>query len=194
MESKLQLYNRMMATRRELKPDFVLEASLAIQKRVLLMEEYRAALRIGLYAPYDNEVRTDFLFTEGDKRRKELYFPAVDEKQQQLMFFRITDLSDLKPGYAGIYEPTGSARKLRDVNTLETLIVPGVAFDLHGGRSGFGKGFYDRCLLEFRGKRIALAYEFQIVPELPTAVRGQKVDWIVTESRMIHPHTNFHLR
>ena len=96
------------------------------------------------------------------------------------------DLADLKPGYAGIDEPTGSARKLRDVNTLETIIVPGVAFDLHGGRLGFGKGFYDRCLLEFRGKRIALAYEFQIVPELPTAVRGQKVDWIVTESRVIH--------
>lgn len=186
MESRLQLYNRMMATRSELKQESVSEASLAIQKRVLLMEQFRTALRIGLYAPYDNEVRTDVLFTEGDKHRKELYYPAVDEKQERLMFFRITDLSDLKPGYGGIDEPTGSARKLRDVNTLEAIIVPGVAFDLHGGRLGFGKGFYDRCLLEFRGKRIALAYEFQIVSELPTAVRGQKVDWIVTESRVIH--------
>ncbi len=186
MESRLQLYNRMMATRRELKPEFVAEASASIQKRILLMGEYRTALRVGLYAPFDNEVRTDFLFTEGDKHRKELYFPAVDEKLERLMYYRITDLADLKPGYAGIDEPTGSVRKLRDVNTLETIIVPGVAFDLHGGRLGFGKGFYDRCLLEFRGKRIALAYEFQIVPELPTAVRGQKVDWIVTESRVIH--------
>lgn len=186
MESKLQLYNRMMATRSELKAEFVKDASNAIQKRVLLMEQFRVALRVGLYAPFDNEVRTDFLFTEGDKNRKELYFPAVDEKHGRLMYFRITDLKDLKPGYAGIYEPTGTIRKLRDVNTLETLIVPGVAFDLHGGRLGFGKGFYDRCLLEFRGKRVALAYEFQIVPELPTAVRGQKVDWIFTESRVIH--------
>jgi len=186
MESKLQLYNRMMATRSELKSDFVVEASSAIQKRVRLMEQFRTALRVGLYAAFDNEVKTDTLFTEGDKHRKELYFPAVDEKHGRLMYYRITDLKDLKPGYAGIYEPTGSVRKLRDVNTLETVIVPGVAFDLHGGRLGFGKGFYDRCLLEFRGKRIALAYEFQIVPELPTAVRGQKVDWIVTESRVIH--------
>jgi 5-formyltetrahydrofolate cyclo-ligase len=186
MESKLQLYNRMMATRSELKAEFVEEASLAIQKRVLLMEEFRTALRVGLNAPFDNEVRTDLLFGEGNKHRKELYYPAVDEKHERLMFFRVLDLKDLKPGYAGIWEPTGMIRKLRDVNTLETIIVPGVAFDLHGGRLGFGKGFYDRCLLEFRGKRVALAYDFQIVSELPTAVRGQKVDWIVTESRMIH--------
>ena len=186
MESKLQLYNRMMATRRELASDFVAESSFASQKRILLMEEWRTALRVGLYAPFDNEVKTDFLFTEGDKHRKELYFPAVDEKNERLMFYRITDLKDLKPGYAGIDEPTGGIRKLRDVNTLEAVIVPGVAFDLHGGRLGFGKGFYDRCLLEFRGRRIALAYEFQIVPDLPTVVRGQKVDWIVTESRVIH--------
>ncbi len=185
MESKLQLYNRMMATRRELKPEFVSETSAAIQKRVLLMQEYRTSLRIGLYAPFDNEVRTDLLFTEGDKHRKESYYPTVDEKHGRLMFYRITDLGDLKPGYAGIFEPAGTIRKLRDVNTLEALIVPGVAFDLRGGRLGFGKGFYDKCLQEFRGKRIALAYEFQIVPELPTAVRGQKVDWIVTESRVI---------
>lgn len=185
MESKLQVYNRMMATRRELTAEFVEQASLAIQKRVLLMEEFRTALRIGMYAPYDNEVVTDMLFTEANKYRKELYYPAVDEKHGRLMFFRVTDQKELKPGYAGIMEPAGTIRKLRDVNTLETIIVPGVAFDLRGGRLGFGKGFYDRCLKEFRGKRIALAYDFQIISELPTAVRGQKLDWIVTESRVI---------
>ena len=186
MESRLQLYNRMLATRRELKQEFVNEASRAIQKRVLMMEEFRTALRIGLYTPYDNEVRTDVLFTEGDKNRKELYYGAVDEKQDRLLFHRIYELKDLNLDADGIYEPTGAIRKLRDVNTLETLVVPGVAFDLHGGRLGFGKGLYDKCLLEFRGRRIALAYEFQIVPELPVAARGQKVDWIVTESRVIH--------
>lgn len=185
MESKLQLYNRMMATRNELAPEVVNEKSIAIQKRVLMIEEFRTALRIGLYVPYDNEVRTDVLFTEGDKNRKELYFGAVDEKAGKLMFHRVFELKDLKVGSTGLYEPTGTIRKLRDVNTLETLIVPGVAFDLHGGRMGFGKGSYDSILKEFRGRRIALAYEFQIVPELPTAVRGQKVDWIVTESRVI---------
>jgi 5-formyltetrahydrofolate cyclo-ligase len=74
---------------------------------------------------------------------------------------------------------------LRHLNTLDVILVPGVAFDLHGGRLGFGKGYYDDCLLGFRGKRIALAYDFQVVTELPMSTRGQKVDWIVTESRVV---------
>jgi 5-formyltetrahydrofolate cyclo-ligase len=186
MESKVQLYNRMMSTLRELKKEFVEEAGLAIQKRVLLMEQYRTALRIGLYAPHENEVRTEFLFSEGDKHRKEIYYPVVQEREGCLAFFRVLDLSQLHLASSGIMEPESLVRKLRDVNTLETLFVPGVAFDLHGARLGFGRGFYDKCLLQFRGKRIALAYDFQVVPQLPAAVRGQKVDWIVTEKRVIN--------
>lgn len=186
MESKTQLYNRMLATRRELKADFVDTASQVISRRVLLMEQFRTALRIGMYSAGINEVKTDLLFTEADRNRKELYYPAAMEKEGKLAFYRITNLAQLRPGDAGILEPDSGMSKLRDVNTLDVILVPGVAFDLKGGRLGFGKGYYDKCLLGFSGVRIALAYEFQVISELPMAVRGQKVDWIVTESRVIH--------
>lgn len=185
MESKLKLYNRMMATLRELAPDFVNESSEAIQKRVLLMEEFRVSLRIGLYAPMSGEVLTENIFVQADRHRKEVYFPMVDEAAGALTFCRVTDLDELKPGYAGILEPSIAHSRLRQLNALDVLIVPGVAFDLHGGRMGYGKGYYDDCLLGYRGKRVALAFDFQIVSELPRGVRGRKVDWIVTEKRVI---------
>lgn len=185
MESKLQLYNRMLAARDELKPDEVAQASEAVEHRVLLMEEFRTALRVGLYAAFRNEVRTELLFQEGDRHRKEIYFPAVDRGGGGIAYFRVLKLEDLLPTDAGQREPSAKQSRLRDLNTLSVLIVPGIAFDLHGGRMGFGKGFYDHCLGKFRGKRIALAYDFQVVSELPTAVRGQKLDWIVTEKRII---------
>ena len=185
MESKLQLYNRMLATRDELHPSLVEGASAEICHRVLLMEEFRTALRVGLYAAYKNEVRTDLLFQEGDRHRKEIYFPAVDREAGDLDYFRVARLEELLPREAGMREPSGKQSRLRDLNTLNVLIVPGVAFDLHGGRLGFGKGVYDKSLGGFRGKRIALAYDFQIVPELPTAARGRRLDWIVTEKRII---------
>lgn len=185
MESKLKLFNRMSANLRELKPEFIEESSAEIQKRVLLMEEFRVGLRIGLYAPAGTEVRTDEIFTQAHRHRKEIYYPAVDEAEGSLAYYRIFDLSELAPGYKDIPEPTSHASRLRHLNTLDVLFVPGVAFDLHGGRLGFGKGYYDDCLLGFRGKRIALAYDFQIVTELPVSTRGQKVDWIVTESRVV---------
>lgn len=185
MESKVKLYNRMMSTLKELTAQFVGEAGTAIQRRVLIMEEFRVSLRIGIYAPFGNEVRTALLFTEGDRHRKEMYYPAVDESAGGLAFFRVTDLENLAPGYAGILEPTSEASRLRDLNALDLIIVPGLAFDLHGGRLGYGRNYYDRCLTGFRGKRVALAYDFQIVSEMPMGLRGQKVDWIVTEKRII---------
>ena len=184
-DTKTKLYNRMRAALKELSPDDIVAASRQIQKRVLTMEEFRVSLRVGLYSSMWNEVHTEMLFIEGDRRRKEVYYPAVDEAESCVAFHRVGELKELRPGYAGILEPTSAASKLRDLQTLDVLIVPGLAFDLHGGRLGFGRGYYDRCLVGFRGKRIALAYDFQIVQELPLGVRGQKVDWIVTEKRMI---------
>ena len=185
MESKLILFNRIMSTIDEMKSEDVESFSETIQKRVLTMEEYRTALRVGLYSAFKNEVRTDLLFSEGDVRRKEMYYPAVDEGAGSLSYFRITKLEQLIASNIGIKEPTIKQSRLRDLSTLNAIIVPGVAFDLHGGRLGYGKGFYDKCLSTFSGKRIALAYDFQIVSELPTAVRGRKLDWIVTEKRII---------
>ena len=185
MESRLQLYNRMLATRDEFREDFVTKESETLQRRVLLMEEFRTVRRIGLYSPFGNEVRTDLLFEEGNRNRKELYYPAVDPEDQTVAYFRIMDLGELVRTEEGKLEPSGKQSKLRDLNTLNALIVPGVVFDLEGGRIGFGKGFYDDCLEKFRGVRIALAYDFQVVSKLPTAAAGRKVDWIATEKRLI---------
>ncbi|HPQ80839.1 MAG TPA: 5-formyltetrahydrofolate cyclo-ligase [bacterium] len=185
MESKLKLYNQMMSSRDEMSASDVESRSREICHRVLLMEEFRTGLRIGLYAAFKNEVRTDILFQEGDRHRKEIYFPAVDKDAGGIDYFRVLKLEELMPTDAGMREPGALQSRLRDLNTLNVLIVPGVAFDLHGGRLGYGKGFYDSCLESFRGKRIALAYDFQVVPELPSSARGRKVDWIVTEKRIV---------
>lgn len=185
VESKTAIYNRMMSTRDELNPGFVVSASEEIQRRVLLMEEYRTVLRVGLYAPYGNEVRTEALFTESDKHRKEIYCPALNVLNGTLAYYRVETLEDFlrsageKPG------PAFRKSRLRDLNTLGTLVVPGVAFDLSGSRMGLRNGFFDRCLVAFSGRRIALAFDFQVVAELPVPVRGQRVDWIVTEKRII---------
>jgi len=185
MESRLSLYNQMFSHRDELSEEFVEGSSEEIQHRVLLMEEFRTVRRVGLYSPFGNEVRTEILFEEGNKNRKELYYPAVPRNEEDFAYFRIVDLNELQLSENGKLQPTDKQSRLRDLNTLNTLIVPGVVFDLGGGRIGFGQGFYDGCLDGFRGVRIAMAYDFQIVSKLPVAAGGKKVDWIVTEKRLI---------
>jgi 5-formyltetrahydrofolate cyclo-ligase len=185
MESKLKIYNRVLATRDEMSDGDVVEYSAIIQKRVLLMEEWRTARRIGLYSPHANEVHTKTLFEEADRNRKELYYPRKDA-QGELAYYRIFDLSELMHTSEGSFEPSGKQSKLRDLDNMEMAIVPGVAFDLSGARLGFGKGFYDNVLDNFSGVRVALAYDFQIVSNLPrSSAAFCKVDWVVTEKRMI---------
>ncbi|MDH6603891.1 5-formyltetrahydrofolate cyclo-ligase [Bacilli bacterium PM5-9] len=82
----------------------------------------------------------------------------------------------------GYYE--SSSDDYIDPSIIDTVIVPGVAFDINGNRLGFGKGYYDRFLVANKHlKRIAVAFEFQIVKELPTNQYDQAMDLIISEKK-----------
>ncbi|TET52762.1 MAG: 5-formyltetrahydrofolate cyclo-ligase, partial [Actinobacteria bacterium] len=74
---------------------------------------------------------------------------------------------------------------------LNVIIVPGVAFDKEHHRLGYGGGYYDRLIAETRDPIpetpifIGLAFEEQIVDKLPHNKHDQKVDFIITEKRVI---------
>ena len=70
---------------------------------------------------------------------------------------------------------------------IDLVIVPGIAFDRSGERIGYGMGFYDRFLKKIRKdtSSIGLAYEFQIVDDIPSEETDVKVNKIITEKRVI---------
>lgn len=185
MDAKAKLRERILGERRLLDVAFVAEASAKAQKLLLSMEEFRVAERIALYAAFDNEIDTQELFRRASSARKAIFFPVVDPKTKQIRFSKIHHWKDLRPGYGGILEPVQPLQTLKDVNDLQMILVPGVAFDLKGHRLGFGAGYYDRVLTGYRGKRIGMAYEFQMMESLPWTPTDQNVDWIVTEERIV---------
>ena len=71
----------------------------------------------------------------------------------------------------------------------EILIVPLVAFDLRGNRLGYGGGFYDRTLARLRARRatlaIGFAYDAQEAEDLPLEPTDERLDMVVTESRVL---------
>jgi 5-formyltetrahydrofolate cyclo-ligase len=68
-------------------------------------------------------------------------------------------------------------------------IVPGVGFDEHGVRLGRGRGYYDRALAELRRlgtvRVVGLAFECQVVRDLPHDSWDQRVDFIATDRRLV---------
>ena len=91
---------------------------------------------------------------------------------------------EVRPGLYGILEPLSDLPALSPAlwaapNTV--WLVPGMAFDLSGNRLGRGQGYYDRLLKAPPGRKIGIAFHWQIVDELPIAPGDVKMDLIVTD-------------
>lgn len=120
---------------------------------------------------------------------KRIALPRVEQDSGDLLAFEIFDLSrDLSPGYRGIPEPQEKGGQPVKVEELGFIIVPGLVFDHRGYRLGYGKGYYDRFLSRLSGRKIpsaGLAFDFQVVEELPVSPRDFPLDLIITEKRII---------
>jgi 5-formyltetrahydrofolate cyclo-ligase len=92
-------------------------------------------------------------------------------------------------GYLGIEEP--SPLLMIDLNAIDLMILPGVAFDRFGGRLGRGGGYYDRMLEAYTGRTVAAAFDFQLVEQVPVEPHDRPVDAVVTETNTIQvQHTD----
>ena len=160
--------------------------SRVIQVRARQLHCYLACHSVALYSAIQNEVRTDELLAHALQSGKKVFYPRVGEDDGDGLF-RVLAADELRAGRYGILEPAGTTR-LADVEFAAlTIFVPGVAFDMQGNRLGRGRGWYDR-LLQQAGERaaiVALAYEFQIVGAVPTGPGDQKVNYVITEKRVV---------
>ena len=147
---------------------------------------YQKAELLLFYVSYRSEADTLQLLKEALGAGRKVAVPKV--AGTDMVFYRITNFSQLVKGYKGILEPdTECCEVITDDLPKHTLLfVPGCAFDEKGGRMGYGGGFYDRFMEAYPEiLRVALAYEEQLVEEVPREVHDKIVDVIVTEARMI---------
>ncbi|MCX5642313.1 MAG: 5-formyltetrahydrofolate cyclo-ligase [Candidatus Omnitrophica bacterium] len=160
-----------------------------IKKCVLHDPDFKKAEVIALYASFRNEVNTMNLIKEALSVAKKIGLPKTNIRTRALTFYLVKDLSDLCAGAYGIPEPNENC-KLLPASEINLVIMPGIAFDETGCRIGFGGGYYDRFLRQVPPaiKKIALAYEFQILKEkIPDLAKDAKIDKIITEERVIVP-------
>lgn len=119
---------------------------------------------------------------------KRVIVPITDRANKRLVFSELKAPNrELEKGAFGILEPKVEFRKPVPLEEADVVLVPGVAWDRRGYRIGYGAGYYDRSInsLQKHTTKIGLAYEFQIVPSIPTIRYDRRVDDIVTEGRII---------
>jgi 5-formyltetrahydrofolate cyclo-ligase len=111
-----------------------------------------------------------------------LALPVVARKGQPLVFRAWAPGDLMNSGVWDIPEPKSD----KPVLEPDLLLVPLLAFDIHGGRLGYGGGFYDRTLARLRAMKpivaIGLAYDEQRVNAVPRLDYDQGLDWVLTPS------------
>jgi len=147
--------------------------------------EFAAAETVLFYVDVRSEVRTRHALPAALELGKRVVVPYCVDGHLEL--FHLEQMGELELGTYGILEPKSGLRRLPgkcvDVEQIDLIVVPGVAFDADGGRTGHGKGYYDKLLEHARADTplIALAFQCQIFPEIPMQPHDVFMDKVITE-------------
>lgn len=157
-----------------------------IKNKLFKMKEFKQSSCQMFYISYDNEVYTHDMIKECLKNKKKVIVPVSDRKNRCLILSELNSWNDLVTGSYGILEPRIDKIKKVPIEKVDLIIVPGVGFDEHGRRIGHGKGYYDNLLSSSKNAlHIGLAFEVQIVKEIPVDSHDIPVNKIITEKRVI---------
>jgi 5-formyltetrahydrofolate cyclo-ligase len=143
-----------------------------------------AKRNIALYRSMPREIDLSLLEKQYRGLGHRLHFPRVkDRDKKAIEFVEVGPKDTFQAGPYNIQEPHPELKAV-DPSVLDIIIVPGVGFGPNGERIGMGAGYYDRFLPHApQALRIALAFDFQLLPRLDQKPWDQPVHWIVTESR-----------
>lgn len=180
---KKRLRALLLQQRRQLSAQEVSANSQRILAHLRAFPPFLLARTVVLYSAEIDEAQTEAIWQEAMNQGKVVYYPRIIADRSNLEFVRRYADAPLIPGMFNIPIPPGNDL-LSELQTTDVVLTPGVGFDRKGGRLGRGKGYYDRA---FRGVlasacRVALAYEFQILPTIPTDPTDERVHYIVTET------------
>jgi 5-formyltetrahydrofolate cyclo-ligase len=179
----------LLAARRALPREDRLARSRCIASRVVELPAFARARTVGLYAAIGAEVDTEEVARLAGAAGKRVAFPRIVPSQRALAYATCAP-AELVAGPAGTREPPPAAPDVQ-LAELDLVVVPGVGFDARGRRLGRGRGHYDATLsaLPPLAARVALAFELQIVAEIPAEPHDAPLDAVVTEARVLFPLT-----
>ena len=175
-----------LTARRNLTPAQRELYSAAIFQRLQRQPLWETARRVMAYASLKDEVHTEAILCALLARGKEVCIPFLTEAHR-MEAVRLPSLKAMETGAYGISTVSEAERKVIAPESIDLILVPGVAFSLSGDRLGMGGGYYDVFLPRAeKAFRLGLAYQCQIFPSLPTTAWDAGVDMVLTEKETLY--------
>jgi len=173
--NKQILRNKYKQIRKNIKDKEKLDS--IIFNKIVSLKEYKQSKLILTYVSLKEEVDTIKLIKYSLEEGKRVAVPKCEGND--IIFYYIYTLEDLEEGNFGILEPKTNEVVNKFDNSI--CIIPGIAFDKENNRLGYGKGFYDRFLENYKGIKIGLTYRECICDKIDTDENDVKMDMIIKD-------------
>lgn len=180
---KVKIRSKMLRFRNQMKPSERLSRSRKIAEKLEDFAVFKKAQHVLLYYSHNGEVDTLELL-DRYVETKQLYLPVLKGKSH-FQAIPIKPPLKLVKSFEGVLEPVGIEPSSLYDQQIEIVITPGVAFDRKGNRLGMGKGYYDRYFQHHHSViKIALAYEEQVLDNVPKDPYDVTIDFIITDKNI----------
>lgn len=161
------------------------QKSAAIHRRFMGDAAFDEATTIALTISSFPEVDTLGLIADCWKAGKQIAVPKCIPDTRGMAFYLLESFDQLEEVYMRLKEPKVDETEYIAPENIDLMIVPGVVFSYEGYRIGFGGGYYDRYLENYKGLTRSLAFDLQVVEKIPVEVHDIPVDGIYTENLFI---------
>jgi 5-formyltetrahydrofolate cyclo-ligase len=186
MKVKAELRKRLRGVRKSTPLAACAERSSAIVARLIAHDAVVAARTIALFWPIVARHEVDLRALDESLRARgvRVAYPTVDRDTGAMAFRFVDDVAQLEERGSGFGEPGEGAEEAR---ALDVIVVPAIAVDPTGHRIGYGAGYYDRTLPRFAppAVSIAVAFDWQLVAEVPALPDDVRCRWVVTDTRTL---------
>ena len=183
---KAELRKRLRGVRKAMPASAAAERSMKIIATLEAHPAVVAAKTIALFWPIEVRKEVDLRAFDASLRQRgvRIAYPAIDPETDVMTMRFVDDLAGLEEQGYGFAEPPPDAPLAAE---LDVVIVPAIAVDPTGHRIGYGAGYYDRTIPKYAppAVTIAVAYDWQLVAEVPATEHDVKVAWVVTDTRTI---------
>jgi 5-formyltetrahydrofolate cyclo-ligase len=187
---KSTLRRALKATLAAINPTDRMNASQRLTNHLLASDLYQSANTILAYAALPNEISLDLFITTALAEGKRVCIPAIDWDAKSMAPAQIRNLdTDLEIGRYGVRAALSSC-PLVELNDIDLILIPGLAFDRSFNRLGRGAGFYDRMIESLPSPRpllVGVCFSCQIVDAVPTEPHDHPMDRVITEIGELEP-------
>ncbi|MFV2049153.1 MULTISPECIES: 5-formyltetrahydrofolate cyclo-ligase [Metabacillus] len=178
---KKEMRSIMLKQLTEISDEEYQQLSKEIHKHLFSFSTWNKANTVAVTVSRGREVDTFPIIKQAWTDKKTVVVPKCEPATNTMEFRSITSFDQLENVFYGLKEPILSETSAVKKSLIDLILVPGICFDKNGYRIGYGGGYYDRYLMDYKNDTVSLAFSSQLINGVPIEAHDVPVSTLITE-------------